>query len=178
MLKPTKDMFFNGADVTDPIDLRIEMDAIFEGGLGVGPKAHWVIYRHYHIDEPSPFMSDYTDEGNKGPAYEYEEKLIKVFSRTVTKTLTEDTGEAIGEIPTDSFIYYIRVDDIDFDIVVGYDSIFELKDEYADMVEKPRLVSDIRSKMFKVLAYQVYREQHGRKEYYSLYCKLDTVSWR
>ena len=178
-IKPTKymDIDFEGSD-TDPIDLRLEMDAIMDGGLGIGPKGHWVIYRHYLEDEPSPFMSAYTDEGKEGPAYNYIEKMIKVFYRTVTATRSEDIGQAVGEIPTDSFVYYIRNEDLNFDILVGYDSIFELKDEYAMNDEKPMITDDIRTKMYKVLAFQKYREQHGRIEYYSLLCKLDTVSWR
>ena len=178
-VKPTKTFdIYSGSIDTDPIDLRLEMDAILDGGLGIGPKGHWVIYRHYLKDEPSEFMSEYTDEGTGGPAYNYNEKLIKVFYRTVSVSRTEDIGQAVGEIPTDSFIYYLRIEDVDFDILTGYDSIFELNDEFSNSADMPTLTGDARKAMYRVLAYQKYKEQSGRVEYYSLLCKLDTVSWR
>ena len=159
---------------TDPIDLRLEMDAIFDGGLGVGPSGYWVIYRHYDRNKKSKYYSRFTDEGVGGPPYEYTEYLVKTYRVPVGRRITEGEDEApIGTVPTNEFIYYFKVEDLDLEILPENDMIYEIEDanikpadiRYAKRIER-----------YRVKSYQRYRQVGGRIEYYAVYAVIDISS--
>lgn len=162
---------------TDPINLRVEMDFFMDGGGGIGPKGHYVILRHYLVDQKSDYHSHITGEGHGGPAYKFEEACIKTRRVPFRSMQQEAEMTQVGEVQNYDYIYYFRYDDVPFDLLPG-DHIYELQPPYdlEGSADDEELLRVPRYARYRIGFVHHYRERSGRVEYVAALVTYDSIS--
>lgn len=154
------------------IDLRIEMQSILYGSSGRVPKGHWVILRKYDFCSPSSNYHQATKEGIGGPAYEYEDILLRTRRVPLAKGSDQLTSLKAGVDIGDRYIYYFTYD---VNPRRGW-HIMEL--ELNDHSSIPSLAnitySDERYKIHRV---HPYRLENGNVQYWAVNAEYDEVSY-
>ncbi len=152
------------------VDLRREFTNFLKyelGGIG-----RWVVVRHF-TDEYSEFWKEETHEAVGGPAYEFVDTLVEVYSApALSRTALRNEGVVIeepGQIDSDFTRFFLE-----YDVTVNKnDEIFELDYEKS---ARPTLVylpdeEDVAAgkvvpkERFKVKKIEEYRADEGRVEY-------------
>lgn len=92
------------------IDLRIEMQQILYGSSTRVPKGHWIVLRKYDFCSPSSNYHQATKEGVGGPAYNYEDILLRTRRVPLSKGSDSLTALKAGMDIGDRYIYYFTYD--------------------------------------------------------------------
>lgn len=92
------------------IDLRIEMQQILYGSASRLPKGHWVVLRKYDFCSTSSNYHQPTKEGVGGPAYNYEDILLRTRRVPLSRGSDSLTALKAGMDIGDRYIYYFTYD--------------------------------------------------------------------
>lgn len=61
------------------IDIRKEIENLFNGSSDIVPIGQWIIYRRFNLDSKSDYYNEITREGVGGPKYNYTDELILTY---------------------------------------------------------------------------------------------------
>jgi len=159
--------FFN-TTMADGIDLRQEFHNIIYGNLTKRPLGHWVVIRHFNINEKSKYWNAYSKEGVGGPPNTYKDILIRTRRVPNPRTNTEVT-EKIGDIFSDQFVYYFEYTTV---LQVG-DQVFEL--DVQDHTNIPTIYNF--TDKYDIKRVHPYRMENGNTQYYAVICEYNAITY-
>lgn len=154
------------------IDLRIEMQQILYGSPTRVPKGHWVILRKYDFTTASEYYHKATKEGIGGPAYAYQDILLRTRRVPVAKATDQLTPLKAGIEIGDNYIYYFT---FDVNPKIGW-HIMEL--DLSDHSTVPDINTvTISSDRYLIKRIHPYRLEHGNIQYWLVSAEYDEVSY-
>ena len=154
------------------IDLRLEMYHLLYGSTSRLPKGHWIVYRRYLRNQPSEYYNRSTKEGVGGPAYKYEDTLLRTRRVPLAKGSDSLTALKAGIDIGDSYIYYFT-----YDVNPSRgDHIMEI--ELNDHSSKPNLSTLAYSdERYLVKRIHPYRLENGNVQYWIVNCEYDEIRY-
>lgn len=153
------------------IDLRLEMNYILYGSANRKPKGHWVVLRKYDRTKTSEYYNKRTKEGVCGPAYEYNDEILRTRRVPVAFKGISIEPLKMGQIMENRYIYYLEYN---VEVKIG-DHIIELA--LNDHANKPTSISrSMMAERYIVTAVHPYRLENGNVQYHAVQAEVDSVS--
>ena len=161
------------AQTKGEIDLRAEIDEIFNGSTSKPQRGHWVIYRRFDMNTTSKYYDEVYREGVGGPAQTYVDEIVVCRRDPLLQASQGEAETPMGELPGGKYIYYLE-----HNIVPSIrDQIFEI--EWADHTTKPLIHQIPTPYNIKFNIKEVYanRLDSGRVEYWYCHAYIDKVNY-
>jgi hypothetical protein len=146
------------------------MHAILYGGLGQLPKGHWVILRKFDRTRPSQYYDDKTHEGVGGPAFEYEDVLIRTRQVPMRKNTDQLLVTPPGIDINDCYVYYFEYT---VNPKIG-DDILEL--DLLDNRRTPVITTVHPTARYSIERTHPYRLESGNVQYWAAVTRYNEVT--
>ena len=156
------------------IDLRSELDTLFNGNDDIVPIGQWIILRRYDIGSKSIYYNDVTKEGVGGPKWNYTDELHKAYiwnSWIADPFVETQTPAGMYDVPLVTIFMEYDVDPKDEDEIYEFD--------WDDHTIKPD-ISDIPTpyeKRMNIKSISRYRLDRARKEFYVIRAVKENVRY-
>lgn len=162
---------YSGLGQGEGIDLRIELNRILYGTIGKKPKGHWVLLRKFDSSKPSANYNSATKEGVGGPAYEYNDVVLRTRRVPVSKRSDAleplKAGVAIG----DSFTYYFEYT---VNPKIGFE-IMEPNPTFDHTTTSPNFNGILFCDKLTIKKVHPYRLENGNIQYWAVVAEIDQV---
>jgi hypothetical protein len=152
--------------------------------------SRWVVLRHFRVGEYSQYYNEITKEGVGGPAYKYDDYIIKGYSKPVNTSRVVDSG--LSRTPFDvvdnTYIEYyfdknmstVRDNRVVNTILNHNDWVYEIdwigenkpQIEYGDD-DTPLVNGSKILKKFSIKIVIPYKLNYGQPQFYAAICDFD-----
>jgi len=163
------------------IDLRNELDALFDGDNKTIPQSRWIVLRIMRIGQYSKFWDPKTNEAIGGPKWNYDDFVIRTISRPggsfagrPSVTQFEDTSFLAGLDLANTHVYAIQFNPRFPRVPAVGDIVYEI-DKYAS-VTQPKPPFKATDRMFVKYVHKISGD-FGRSEAFLLFTERKQGDW-